>query len=106
MPETMRPGGARILLTTTEVTLDLSIWAGKEVVFWSDDCDFYYCASAEPSGNTLVTTGTQAPSATALVAEPGARGTKLKRRVGRQPYLVLKAAKSPGGMLIFKSAED
>lgn len=105
MSNTMLPGGARIALTTVEATLDLSLWAGKEVVFWSDDCDFFYCASANPSGNVLVTSGPQAPSATALVAERGARGTKLIRRVGREPYLVLKSAQNPGGMLIIKAAQ-
>lgn len=103
--ETMLPGGARIALTTTETTLDLTMWRGKEVVFWSDDCDFFYCASATSTGNVLVTTGSQAPSATALVAERAARGTKLKRRVGRDQYLVLKAAQNPGGFLILKAAE-
>lgn len=97
------PGGAQEdSLTTTEVAVDLTAFARREVKIWCDDQDVLFCfkASSEAS-TTLVTSGDSAASLSALVADKAARGVPVFRVVSpKYPILVVKTAASTGTLLV------
>lgn len=91
------PGGAQDdSLTTSEIYLDLSALARMEVKIWSDDADIYFAFNSVGSG-TLITSGDQAASTTALKADRTAKSVAVRRIVHpRWPFLVVKSVTGTG----------
>lgn len=100
------PGGAQDdSLTTSEIYLDLSALARMEVKIWSDDADIWFSFNSAGSG-TLVTSGDQAASTTALKADRSARSVGVRRIVHpRWPFLVVKSV-SGSGTIHVKPVKD
>ncbi len=96
---TLLSGGANAALTTSESVTDLSELAGCQVAIWCDDQDIWFSGAPTSAGGTLVT-GNQAASLTALVADRVGKGTKVFRRVGREPYLVAKTVTGTGTLRV------
>lgn len=101
-PIRLSPGGAQAALTTAESYVDLSALAGCDVMIFCEEQDIYF--SGAPVGTvsgTLVTTGTQTASLTALVADRVGVGVKVVRRVDRNyPVLVVKTVTSTGTLKV------
>lgn len=91
------PGGAKAALTTSEIYLDLALFAGRTLHIWSD-ADFWY--SFAPTGTASGTLGLTAPAAASLTSLQGRRqraGTKVPRLVnGFNTVLVARTVSGAG----------
>lgn len=96
---TLFPGGASVAITATETVIDLGPVQGLEISMVCDQQDFWFCATDNAAGGTLVT-GVAAPSSTALIADRIPAGDKVNRIVGHYKYLVVKTVALTGTLRI------
>lgn len=86
------PGGAAVTGTTTPQVVDLTLFIGKVVSISCPTQDVLFCASSSPT-DTAIVVGTQAPSATAKVADRAPTGVGKIRAVDREfPYFIVRTA--------------
>lgn len=97
-------GAIQTGVTTTPVAIDLRALGGRPVKIWSDEADFYFCAAKLASqAASLVTSGNQAASTTALVADRAAAGCAVVRQVSKMsPFLIVRAVTSTSGPITIR----
>lgn len=86
-------GGAILTgVTTTPVALDLRALGGRPCKIWCDEGDIWFCfAKLASDAASLVVSGDQAASTTALVADRTAPGRAVVRQVSKMsPFLVVR----------------
>lgn len=101
------PGGAQKATVgnnpAAASALDLTAFIGQRVKIWSDEGDLYFSFAPDGGTTALVTTGDQAASESALVADRAAQGLGVFRRVSKAaPWIVAAHVTAATGTLRVK----
>jgi hypothetical protein len=95
------PGGANIAVSTTPVAVNLGPLAGYVVYLCCNEQDILVCFTEDESTSTTLVTAAQAPSLTALVADPIGATIKAERQVlVKYSRLVVRTASGSGTLVI------
>lgn len=92
-------GAIQTGVTTTPVAIDLRALGGRPCKIWCDEGDIWFCfAKLASDAASLVVSGDQAASTTALVADRTAAGLAVVRQVSKMsPFLVVRSVFSTQG---------